>query len=145
MFRNHKRQVFVLFGKSTIPERGRRRGRIRGSSRFSLGGRSRGPGASRGIDHQSSNEFKMLSDKSESDDGDSRPHNPGSSDPVRPQGGATGSFSSSEGTVDEYSDTMRKLESAHSRMSQQSGTGTYRATLTDKTPTINTDAANSQD
>ena len=93
---------------------------------------------------------EMLSDKSESDDGDNRPHNPGSSDrassPVRPQGGATGSVSSSEGAVDEYSDAMRKLESAHSRMSQQSGTGTYRATLTDKTPSnINADAANSQD
>ena len=137
-------------GKSTVPERGRGRGRIRGSSRFSVGGRSRGPGASRGIDHQSSNEFEMLSDKSESDDGDNRPHNPGSPDrapsPVRPQGGATGSVSSSEGAVDEYSDAMRKLESAHSRMSQQSGTGTYRATLTDKTPSnINADAANSQD
>ena len=38
-------------GKSTISERWCGRGRIRGSSRFSMCGRSRGPGASRGIDH----------------------------------------------------------------------------------------------
>ena len=127
--------------KSFPSGRGRARGRARGwesspqrpGSSNSRGDRSRGPDTSRG----SANEETMFSDKYDSDIENNQPSQPyRAPSQAKSRGGASGSVSSTDGVIDDYSDAMRRLESTvNDRNGQHSGPGTYRSTLTVKTPT----------
>ena len=130
--------------------RGRAPGRARGwenssqrpGSSNSRRDRSRGPDASRG----SANEEPMFSDKSDSDTENNQPSQPyrATSQLAKSRGGASGSANSTDGVIDDYSDAMRRLESTvNDRMGQHPGSGTYRSTLTVKTPTKNIPEPNS--
>ena len=126
--------------------RGRARGRASGwenspqrpGSSNSRRDRSRGPDTSRG----SANEETMFSNKSDSDIENNQPSQPYRAPyQAKSRGGANGSVSS---VIDDYSDAMRRLEPiVNDRMGQHSESGTYRSTLTVKTPTKNIPEPNS--